>query len=104
MTIKESVLFTKKKKKKKWLVAGTAAENRRPPCGDSSDPRPTTSGSEPGGLASFAPATATASGGAGEKTNPTLLQDGEAEGSCTLARGWRTARVSRGAAGLAGSP
>lgn len=65
MTIKESVLFTKKKKK----VVGTATEQRQwPPCGDRSDPRPMTSGAEPSGQASFAPAIGTASGAGGKKT------------------------------------
>ena len=61
-----------KKKKKMWLVAGTDAENRWPLCGDCSDPRATTSGAGPSGLASAAPATGTASGGGGEKNKPQL--------------------------------
>lgn len=58
-------------KKKKWLVAGTATEQRRgPPCGDHSDPKPTTSGAGPRSPASAAPPTGNASGGGGRKPNP----------------------------------
>lgn len=99
MTIKESVLFTKKKKK----VVGTAAKQRQwPPCGDRSDPRPMTSGAEPSGRASFAPAIGTASGAGGKKPKLTPRLRGRRE--LHFGPGLEKARVPQGAAKLARSP
>lgn len=85
-------LIHKKKKKK---VVGTAAEQRQwPPCGDRSDPRPMTSGAEPSGRASFAPAIGTASGAGGKKTKADSTT-ARPEGAAL----WPGARESTGPAG-----
>lgn len=52
-------------------MAGAATEQRRQtPCGDHSDPKPTTSGAGPRSPASPSPGIGNASGGGGRKPNP----------------------------------
>lgn len=102
MTIKESVLFTKKKKKSGWWRAQplSSGGRRRAVTTRTRSRRPQAPGPE--ALPPLLPGLETPRAGVGE--SQTQFRDREAAGSLTLARGWKTARIPRRAAGQPGSP